>query len=151
MPRIVVRAAEPSDSRAIAAVGESAVAVLRKVYRPTPEALANWKKMPALPQLVAVVDGKVVGSVEYSLGEELLHLMALYVAESHRRQGVARALIEELVRIAGGLPVTAHTIRQTGNVAIFQRLGFEVIHEEPARDLISTRGESLVDVYLERR
>jgi hypothetical protein len=48
------------------------------------------------------------------------------------------------------LPVTAHTIRQTGNVPIFERMGFAIIHEEPARDLVSARGESLVEVYLER-
>jgi ribosomal protein S18 acetylase RimI-like enzyme len=147
---IVVRHAERGDEPAIAAVSESGVTALRRVYRPTPEALARYRRMPALPRLVALIDGTVVGTVEYSLGDELLHLMGLYVAESHRRRGVARALIDELARIAGNRPVTLDTIRQTGNVPIFERLGFAVLHEAPAEHVESISGEPLVDVLLER-
>ena len=147
---IVVRHAREGDERGIAAVSEAGVAALRRIYRPTPDAIARYRKMPALPRLVALVDNTIVGTVEYSLGDELLHLMGLYVAPSHRRTGVARALIDELSRIAGNRPVTLDTIRQTGNVPIFERLGFAVLHEAPAENVESVSGEPLIDVLLER-
>jgi GNAT superfamily N-acetyltransferase len=147
---IVVRPADRGDEPGIAAVSESGVAALRRIYRPTAEALARYRRMPALPRLVALVDNVIVGTVEYSLGDELLHLMGLYVAASHRRIGVARALIDELARIAGNRPVTLDTIRETGNVPIFERLGFAVLHEGPALHVESVNGELLVDVLLER-
>jgi hypothetical protein len=36
-------------------------------------------------------------------------------------------------------------------VPIFERLGFVVVREQPARDFVSERFRELVDVYLERR
>ena len=145
---MLIRAASSADEPGIAAVAESALAVLRRIYRPTPAALARKHQQHKLPRLVAVAGSEIVGSVEYALGEERLHLMSLFVLASHRRQGVARALVDELAKLAGERPLSLNTVRQTGNVAVFERLGFTVVREEVAADLVG-RGP-LDDVYMTR-
>lgn len=126
------------------------MATLRQIYRPSPEALARRAKLPALPRLVAEVGDTIVGTVEYALAKERLHIMGLFVLATHRRHGVARALVDELAVLAGALPLSLDTIRETGNVPIFERLGFVVVREQPARDFVSERFRELIDVYLER-
>lgn len=133
---IFVRPARAGDEPAIADVSASALATLREVYRPTPAAIARRRGLALLPRLVALVDDALVGTVEYALGEERLHLMGLFVVASHRQTGVARALVDELARLAKNRPLSLNTIRETGNVPIFERLGFAVVSETPARDVI---------------
>ena len=145
---LLIRPASPADAPGIAAVAESALAVSRRIYRPTPAAIARKHEQRRLPHLVAVVGTEIVGTVEYALGEDRLHLMSLFVLASHRRQGVARALVDELAKLAGTRPLSLNTIRQTGNVAVFERLGFSVVREEVTHDLV---GESVLhDVYMTR-
>ena len=56
--------------------------------------------------LVAEVDGRVVGLLEWVMFHDLLEgsdtatILSLYVAESHRRMGVGEALVKETVRRA---------------------------------------------------
>lgn len=147
---LIVRPASVGDAAGIEAVAASGLATLRQFYRPTPEALARRAKLPVLPRLVAVLDDAIVGTVEYALGRERLHLMGLFVLASHRRLGVARCFIDTLASLARPLPLSLDTIRETGNVPIFERLGFVVVREQPARDFVSERYRELVDVYLER-
>lgn len=145
---IVIRPAQRGDEPAIAQVRASALGTLREVYRPTPAAIARRHELAPLPRLVAVVGEQLVGTVEYALGEERLHLMGLFVAASHRQTGVARALVEELARLADHRPLSLNTIRETGNVAIFERLGFVIVSEAPARDVIGKT--QLHDVLMTR-
>ena len=145
---IVVRPAQRGDEPAIAEVSTSALATLREVYRPTPAAISRKHALALLPRLVAVVEEQLVGTVEYVLGEERLHLMGLFVAASHRQIGVARALVEELAKLADNRPLSLNTIRETGNVPIFERLGFAIVREAPARDVIGKT--ALHDVLMTR-
>ncbi|HUS33153.1 MAG TPA: GNAT family N-acetyltransferase [Kofleriaceae bacterium] len=145
---IEVRPAQRADDHAVAAVSESALRTLRRVYRPTPAALARKRDLAILPRLVAVVEDAVVGTVEYVAGEDRLHLMGLFVAETYRRQGVARALVDELAILARGRPLSLNTIRETGNVPIFERLGFVVAAESLAVDFVGE--EPLHDVLMSR-
>lgn len=148
---VSVRPSVPSDAKGIEAVVASGIETLRQIYRPTPEALARRTRLPALPRIVAEQAGNIVGTAEYALGSERVHVMGLFVLASHRRGGVARALIDALAALARPLPLSLDTIRETGNVPIFERLGFVVVREGPARDFVSERFSELVDVYLERR
>lgn len=145
---IVVRPAQRGDEPAIAEVSASALATLREVYRPSPAAIARRHGLALLPRLVALVDEQLVGTVEYALGEDRLHLMGLFVAASHRQTGVARALVEELAKLAENRRLSLNTIRETGNVPIFERLGFAVVSEAPARDVIGKT--ELHDVLMSR-
>ncbi|HTL32777.1 MAG TPA: GNAT family N-acetyltransferase [Kofleriaceae bacterium] len=145
---LLIRPAVAADEPGIAAVAESALAVLRRIYRPTPAAIARKHEQRKLPRLVAVAGTEIVGTVEYALAEDRLHLMSLFVLASHRRQGVARALVDELAKLAGTRPLSLNTVRETGNVAVFERLGFSTVREEVTHDLV---GESVLhDVYMTR-
>jgi len=150
---IRVREPVPVDEAAIATVVASGIATLRQTYRPTPVAVARKADL-VLHRLVADDDEAIVGTVEYACNGERLHLMGLYTLDTHRRHGVARRMIDALVVIAnarGARTLSLYTIRETGNVPIFERLGFTVVREAPARDCASDRHAHLTETYLERR
>jgi ribosomal protein S18 acetylase RimI-like enzyme len=65
---------------------------------------------PGSTSLVAVDDGAVVALIQLqSDGEIQAHLSALVVAEQWRRRGLARRLIREALRRAGGLRIDVNT------------------------------------------
>ncbi len=154
MNNCIVREAMESDSQDLDRVSESAIATLRQTYRPTEEAIAHRQSIaPALTQLVAVVNDKVVGSVEYHIEEDRVHFRSLFVHHGYRQQGVAKRLIAKLYRIGeriGLRYLSAYTVCQTGNPEIFKRLGFVVISEEPATRFESERYDCLTEVLVER-
>jgi hypothetical protein len=66
---------------------------------------------------------------------------------------VARCLVDALADIATGASadrLSLYTIRETGNVEVFERLGFAIIAERAAVDVVGETHERLTDVYMER-
>jgi ribosomal protein S18 acetylase RimI-like enzyme len=154
MAEVTIRQATPADAEEIAAVSASAVATLRQTYRPNQQALAKKQEIAeTLTRLVAVLNGQVVGSVDYRLDSGRMHFLSLDVLADYRRQGVARQLLAELARIgrhAGATRLATYTVTQTGNPAIFERLGFRIISEERSELFESNRFDALTEAYLER-
>ena len=150
-----VREATAADEREIADVERLAIADLRKVYRPTAAARQTRTAMDAtLHRLVAVLDGHVVGTVQYHVDDRRLSFLGLGVHPAYRRRGVARALVRHLETIAarsGCETVTARTVRETGNVSIFEKLGFEVESEEPTPLFESEPHRTLTEVTMRKR
>jgi GNAT superfamily N-acetyltransferase len=148
---MTVRESQPGDEAAIDRVVRSGVATLRRTYRPVPAAIER-KAARSLARLVAI-EGTIVGTVEYAIDGERLHAMGLHVLASHRRRGVARCLVDALADIASGAGagrLSLYTIRETGNVKVFERLGFAVVAERAANDVVGEAHERLTDVYMER-
>jgi ribosomal protein S18 acetylase RimI-like enzyme len=149
---IVVREVRPSDEAEVQRVFDEAFAPVRRIYRPSEEMIAAVGKSE-LERLVAVEDERVVGTVRFGTGDDRLRVIGLAVAPSHQRRGIARALIDRLSEIAilRDLRVLAlFTIEQTGNALVFERLGFEVISEQPDTSSISVGGDDLIELYMER-
>ncbi|MHC5039614.1 MAG: GNAT family N-acetyltransferase [Planctomycetota bacterium] len=151
---IRVREAKPEDLKAARAVSALAEADLRRVYRPTAEAIQRKAdRSPVLTRLVALRDGEIVGTVEYEVTEDRVQLLGLDVHPEHRRLGVARALV---VRIAergaeeGARILSLYTIKETGNAEIFERLGFQIVEEAPAQDFESDTFDILTEYRMER-
>jgi len=148
---IAIRDVTERDAPQVAEVVRSGVATLRETYRPRPGAA-----LPALPpraRLVAVRDGRVVGTVEHFREGDRVHLVGLFVDERSRRCGVARALIAELLgraRALGARRLSLYTIRESGNVAVFERLGFQVVEEHDDLYMASDRHAGLHEAYMER-
>ena len=151
---IEIREASEQDPAGIAQVAAEATATLRRVYRPNERALANRTAMKrSLVCLVAEMDEVIVGTVEYAVEDPVLRVINLGVRESFRRRGVARALVEALVRIArnSGAPcLLVHTVKETGNVPIFERMGFRVTAESEDTYSENGGGAPLTDVQLRR-
>src|SRR5262245_27906873 len=130
---ISVRFATAADEAAAGCVGGEAFATVRRIYRPNPAALANLSAIvPAPERLVAEDGGQIVGTVRFGVFDGCLRVVGLAVLPRSQRRGVARALIEELARLARDKRCRAlalYTVTKTGNVTIFNRLGFQVISE----------------------
>jgi ribosomal protein S18 acetylase RimI-like enzyme len=149
-----IRMATPADADAARRVEEEAFATLRSVYRPNAAARANlFAIAPALERLVAEVDGRIVGTVRFGIFGDRLRVIGLAVLPTFRPRGVARALVEELARVAKLRVCRAlalYTVTKTGNVSVFERLGFRVVSEQPDSYSVSPDGGALTEAYMER-
>ena len=104
-------------------------------------------------RLIALYENKIVGTVRYVFDEDRLHLIGLATHPEYRQQGVASQLMDKLVEMGMQYNMRAlslSTIRETDNRKVFEKLGFKVLFEMPASDLISMQGELLHELYLER-
>jgi len=66
---------------------------------------------------------------------------------------VLRALVEylgNLARTEGLRALSLYTVKQTGNVPVFERLGFHSVREEPAKWAVSDCNGELTDVFMEK-
>ena len=151
---LVIRDMADSDIEAVREVSVAAVASLRAVYRPSQRALRRrTKRKSRRSGFVCLSDGEIVGSVEYEERDDALHVIGPLVLPSHRRRGIAGLFMDHLTEIgtAKGLrALSLNTVRETGNVEIFKRLGFCALHESPDEWSESVTGEELTDVYMER-
>ncbi|MCA9097791.1 MAG: GNAT family N-acetyltransferase [Planctomycetaceae bacterium] len=164
MDRILIRECCDSDRAEADAVTAKAFESLRRIYRPTREAIEMKRRRPPAPRLIAIhtnqLDenlqnvGTIIGSVEYEVLEDQLSMMALAVHPEWRRRGIARLLIAKLREIGrdrGVSRLTLWTILETGNVPIFEQLGFRVVQVENADLFESDQFEELEEAFMELR
>ena len=139
----------------VAIIGDQMNSFLRKFYQPSEAAHANRKAISEkLIRLVAVVDSRVVGTVQYYPSGDALRLVGLAVLEEYRCCGIARALVNHVLCLARRLSLVClrvSTVKETGNVPIFQKLGFGVIRETRDGFCVTPDGSSVVDVELEMK
>jgi ribosomal protein S18 acetylase RimI-like enzyme len=152
--QIVIRETEENDGQAVADISAAAFATLCEVYRSSASTVSIKRNLASeLTRLVAVADDRVVGTLEYRNEADRVHLIGLGVHPDFRRQGVARHLIRHLANIArqvGASKLSLYTVRETGNVSVFEKLGFGVIREEPAQQFESDRFDVLNEVFMEK-
>ena len=152
MTILTIRQTTSEDDLAVADIERFATAELRKVYRPTAAASAKRSTLaPDLTGLVALLDGRAVGAVRYRVAEGRLSLLGLGVHPDFRRRGIAAALGQHLEAIGADSDcafVSLYTVRETGNVAIFERMGFAVESEGPTDLFESPLGLALTEVFM---
>ncbi|MEJ3630602.1 GNAT family N-acetyltransferase, partial [Vibrio vulnificus] len=94
--------------------------------------------------LVGVVEAKQVGSE--------LQLSSLAVAPSFRQKGVARKLVDFVVTQFKSInSVSVWCVEQTGNVAVFKALGFNVVQRFDSDFFILSDGSKAVEVQLKQK
>jgi predicted N-acetyltransferase YhbS len=151
---MLIRSAIPADADAVRRLGEDAFAETRRIYRPSAAALSDATATQMLDRLVVAEEtGRLIGTVRYRVDGCRLRVIGLAVLPEQRRRHVARDLIEALIPIArehGCRTLALYTVTKTGNVPIFERLGFRVISESPDDYSVSVTGEPLVAAYMER-
>lgn len=150
---VVVRIAGVNDVETTRRVTDEAFASVRSIYLPNALARAHLTTLaPTLERLVAESDGQIVGTVRFGIDEGCLRIVALAVLPAYRRQGVARALLVALLSFAqdqGCRALSLHTVVQTGNVPMFQRLGFRLLSERPDDYSVSPSGDPVTEAYME--
>lgn len=164
MNRILIRECCDSHRAEADEVTAKAFETLRRIYRPTREAVEMKRRRPPARRLIAFQpnqrdenlqdNGPIIGSVEYEVLDDQLSMMALAVHLEWRRRGIARLLIEKLQQIGrdhGVSRLTLWTILETGNVPIFERLGFRVVRVENADLFESDQFEELEEALMELR
>ena len=150
MPICEIRQADTSDSAQVAHVLDAAFAPLRTVYVPTREAAQRQEQLPAAMRVVAEVAGRIVATVEADQGRHNLHLVGFAVHPSFQRQGIGRALVDWIAAHLTAPAIELATIRETGNVPVFERMGFEVVGEKVADWCHSAQFERLHEVTMSK-
>lgn len=150
---IEIRKAQPSDLAAAEEVSRRAFEPLRKIYRPTKDHKAREREQsPKLDVVVALSEGQVVGTTRVRIDPAYYFVIGLAVDPDLRCRGIARSMLEWLANEAAetGRGLALATVRETGNVDIFRRLGFEVVKQEVATWCESDQFDVLHDVYMVR-
>ena len=106
---VSIRTAKPQDAESVAALAHEFDLYLQSLgERPQPQFLTAERFLrdgfgddPAFSGLIAELEGRVVGYLLYcraydtDFGGRILYILDLFVQEHARRQGVARALMQE--------------------------------------------------------
>ena len=152
---IITRLATSTDMEEVQTVMKAAFASVRDVYRPKPDAVPTSEKSNLdTKTIVALINGETVGALTVYQDTTALHVSQLAVIPKFRKRGVARALLQSANEAAiecGANLLALNTIQETGNVAIFQRLGFTVDATTEATWCISDRFPQLNDVSMTRQ
>ena len=129
----------------------SAVAELEKqnFSEPWPEIAVRSELTNKLALwLVAVEDGIVVGYVGSQTVFQEADMMNIAVADSHRRRGIAKALVEELIRRLDAYQLTLEgRASNAGAIALYDSLGFTQVglrknyYHKPKEDALILRKE----------
>ena len=133
---VSIRRATPEDAAVVERLSMAAFGRWRSVYRPVGEAAARQaERAREGTRLVARIDDRIVGTVQYAVHAAHVHLLGLAVDPAQQRCGIARRLVESVVARTPDLDrdvVALDTIAETGNVEIFRRMGFAVVDEYEA-------------------
>ncbi|QFT12467.1 GNAT family N-acetyltransferase [Vibrio sp. THAF190c] len=145
----------PSTDPSLIAFSKTVFAELRSIYRPT--MLAQQNKMASTGDWTYFgyyLEQRLVAVVSVKLSGDTLHLSALAVSSTSRRKGVARHLISEVQQMfPHANQISVWCVEQTGNVNVFESLGFKVVERIESDDfeLTNTSGEKAIEVRLERK
>ena len=152
---IVTRLATSNDAEGIQTVVDTAFATVRDVYHPKPDAVPTSENANLDSKtIVALANGEIVGAICIYQDATALHVSQLAVVPNFRKRGVARLLMQAASEAAiecGANQLRLNTIQETGNVAIFQRLGFTVETTIEATWCISDRFPELNEVSMTRQ
>jgi ribosomal protein S18 acetylase RimI-like enzyme len=148
---LVIAQAGENDEAARQAILNAATQELRRIYRP----LSHSSGCSSVPTAIFVAkeNGVVLGTLACVIREDDVYVQELAVLPAHRRRGVCRALIHRAVEMAAsaGLNTVAlRVIEETGNVAIFRKLGFNVSKRSIAQGHIGADGASVTQAEMMR-
>jgi ribosomal protein S18 acetylase RimI-like enzyme len=150
----IVRAFLAIDTEMVDLIMTACTRELRTIYSLKPNA-ENVSKSQARSSRIVAVDHteKVVGIAECVDRASAIYVQGIAVSPTHRRCGVATDLLAysaSLAADAGFCALEVATIKETGNVEIFRRLGFFVISERVSERFWSHDERSVTEVTLRR-
>ncbi|WP_372723857.1 GNAT family N-acetyltransferase [Novipirellula sp.] len=153
-PSITIRKATAEDDDAMAAVFHAAFTPLRSIYRPSVHTVARQLLLQKEgTRLVAELDHRVVATVQGDSHEGYLHVIGLAVHPHFQQKGIARRLldwIESCALTTARTAIVLNTIKETENVPIFEKLGFQIISEAVSDRFESHMYSELHEVKMKR-
>ncbi len=154
MTDIRVRAAVAADQDAVGWIHRLAFAPMREIYRPGPRAHSATQQTGSIVRLVAEIDGRILATACYERTPDLLELFSFACDPAHQRQGLACALlrhIETIARQASIRRLRAVVVAETGNAAIYERLGFTSVATSPSMIFTSNRFPVIHETVMEKQ
>ncbi|MBA3997863.1 MAG: hypothetical protein C0489_04085 [Candidatus Accumulibacter sp.] len=154
----IVRSFAAIDTEPVGLIVSSCTHELRMIYAPKPDAGTDagsvFQSRHRSSRIVAVDDAGTIAGVAECVGRAAaLYVQGIAVAPTHRRCGVATNLLAHCASLAASaeLPfLEIATIKETGNVEIFLRLGFIVIDERVSECFWSYDRQPVTEVRLRR-
>ncbi|MCI4372130.1 MAG: GNAT family N-acetyltransferase [Thermoplasmata archaeon] len=143
-PKVVLRLALPEDAAVLTrhrvgmwrAIGHHSIRAIDRHAAPYRRWLRPRLKSGEVVAYLATVEGQVAGSgTLWFMPQEprpgipqgvIPYIMSMYTQPEHQRQGIASAIVRELLRVArrsGAVRVTLHAAPQ--GRPVYERLGFE--------------------------
>jgi ribosomal protein S18 acetylase RimI-like enzyme len=150
-----IREYRDDDEKQVKHIVSLATIILRKTYQPNTNkenVIKNTNNMPQkneIKTLVAESNTNIVGLVQYLKNSDSVHIQGLAVDPKFYNKGVARALVNKINSIAKDAQfdhLTLTTIKETGNIIVFKKLGFKSKSEKLSLDYISELYENLWEV-----
>ncbi|WP_170320345.1 GNAT family N-acetyltransferase [Vibrio cidicii] len=141
-----------ANEKSVVELSERCFDELRQVYRPTELAVSNKNNAKSEWSCFGFhVDQVLIGIVEARQVGSELQLSSLAVAPSFRQKGVARKLVDFVVTQFKRIDsVSVWCVEQTGNVAVFKALGFDVVQRFDSDFFILSDGSKAVEVQLKQ-
>lgn len=152
MFEFVVRESYETEEAARRLLLETATQELRRIYRPRED--GGQPDCEPSGALVAVKGSMLVGTAEYLEKDDHVYVRCVAVHPECRNQGVCRALLRAAEKIAKDhalAALAACAIEETGNVGIFEKLGFTVISRAVAPNHVDPEGGPVIQVDMERK
>lgn len=150
-----IREFRQEDSKDLLVVKDQMKRFLRKVYRPTQAGYENRSRIEKeLKRIVAISERKVIGTSQYYFDENYMRILGLTVHEDYRLKGIARSIVNHIIELAnnkGCIALRLFTIKETGNVPIFERIGFKIVGEHQDGFCEGLNGERVTDIEMELR
>jgi len=149
---IKVREAEPNDRHHTARIARRVKAAIQKVYQVQSNG-SKPRRRGKHQRLVATIDEAIIGTVHLAHRADRTDVVGLFVDPDYHGCGVAGRLVEAVAQVArkgGSKRLMLRTVRETGNVEVFEQLGFEVIEERETADVRGAAGAPLRETLMER-
>jgi len=152
---ITIRECSHSELTEALVVLKLAFDTVRSIYHPTGKiAKGQADRAREGTRLIALINQQIAGTVQLANHQNHAHVIGLAVHPAFRQQGIARQLIQHSLQYAREWnhdTIVLETIKETGNIPLFEKLGFQVSHERITDDFASKQFERLHEVRMELR
>lgn len=149
---IEIREVLPEDQDAFRQVHARAFQPLRAIYKPGPKARSG-EQNGKTTRLVAIRNGQIQATACYEITDDFLEIFGFATDPEHQSQGLARAILQAMEGIAqnaGKKQIRASVVTETGNVAIYQRLGFSELATKESQTFISDQFAVIHETVMEK-
>ncbi|MDP2572600.1 GNAT family N-acetyltransferase [Vibrio penaeicida] len=139
-----------SEDTAHKALQHSCFQALRNVYSPRQTAHPIQTIRTDNHQAFgALILGTLVGSLEAQFDGHSVSIQSVAVDDQYRKQGLAGKMIKAVMgSYASAQRVSLWCVEQTGNVSIFEKIGFKVTQRIESDILILTDGSPAIEVQM---